>query len=249
MKAMILSDFIVMRRYLVQVCVTCLIVSLPIAMIVNTSLAGIGACFGAMVPMLYLFPVAAYDELNDWQTYRLTLPVSRREVILGRYLSLLAVALTAALLGVIVSYLVGAAVDLTGTGGARGPSDADASSEALFAGLALASNPPEAIWGSGALGAAMALLMGAIVLPIIARVGMTKSARYFPVVVVLIMLTAFIAFGEDGPLSGYVPEVAKWLLTSDSAVGILVALFGLGMILVYGASLLIAIRSYASREF
>lgn len=31
-----------------------------------------------------------YDEQNDWAAFRLTMPVSRRDVVLGRYLFVLA---------------------------------------------------------------------------------------------------------------------------------------------------------------
>ena len=38
-----------------------------------------------------------YDEQNDWAAFRLTMPVSRRDVVLGRYLFVLAGALIASL--------------------------------------------------------------------------------------------------------------------------------------------------------
>ena len=35
--------------------------------------------------MMGAMGLAAYDELNHWGLFRLTLPLSRRDVVLGRY--------------------------------------------------------------------------------------------------------------------------------------------------------------------
>ena len=65
-----------------------------------------------MIPLLYLFSIAAYDEMNEWQTYRLTLPTTRKDIMIGRYASLLFVALISALAGIIVSYITGFIIEL-----------------------------------------------------------------------------------------------------------------------------------------
>ena len=65
--------------------------------------------------------------------------------------------------------------------------------------LSLSVNPPEAIFGSALGGAAMALFLGALTLPVIAKVGMTKGARFVPVVGVVLFLLVFVSFGEGGP--------------------------------------------------
>ena len=85
MKTMILSDLIVMRRNLIQLFLTCLIITIVITLAMNNTLAVVGGCFGAMIPLLYLFSIAAYDEMNEWQTYRLTLPTTRKDSMIGRY--------------------------------------------------------------------------------------------------------------------------------------------------------------------
>ena len=112
MKTMILSDLIVMRRNLIQLFLTCLIITIVISLAMNNTLAVVGGCFGAMIPLLYLFSIAAYDEMNEWQTYRLTLPTTRKDIMIGRYASLLFVALVSALAGIIVSYITGFIIEL-----------------------------------------------------------------------------------------------------------------------------------------
>ena len=44
---------------------------------------------------------AAYDEQNNWGLYRLTLPVSRRDVILGRYAVIVTLGISGMLVGLI----------------------------------------------------------------------------------------------------------------------------------------------------
>lgn len=252
MKTMVLSDFVVMRRNLVQLVVTCFIVTVVIALAMNSTLAVVGGCFGAMIPLLCLFSVASYDELNGWQAYRLALPVSRRDVMAGRYLSVLAVTVASVLLGALVSYALGAVAEaITPQAAAEfgGMWNYESSEGAFLSALSISSNPPEAIWGSAVGGASMALLIGAITLPFIAKVGLTKSTRFIPIAVVVVFLAVFAALGEGGPLSGYVPGFVQWLLTSESAVTMLIAILAALSLILYGASLLIAMRLYETREF
>ena len=252
MKTMLLSDLIIMRRNLFQMFLTCFIIVIVISLAMNSTLAPIGSCFGAMIPLLYLFSLAAYDEMNDWQTFRLTLPATRREIIMGRYASLCVIALISIVIGVVVSYLVGFVISIIGAQNAAEFGQAwnySSPSGEFLSTLALTSNPPELIFGSSIAGAAMALLLSTITLPLVAKVGLTKSVRYVPVVGVIIFLIALVAFGEGGPLASYVPDVVQWLFADDSAVLILIGIC-LGVVLVlYVVSMFIAIKLYEQREF
>lgn len=252
MKTMLLSDLIVMRRNLIQMTITCILITLIIACAMNNTLAVIGGCFGAMIPLLYLFSIAAYDDMNEWQTFRLTLPVSRRSIMAGRYASMLVVVIVSILLGVAFSYLVGFVVGLITPQTAAEFSSSwnytNPSGEFLST-LTLASNPPEVIWGSAIGGAAMALFLSAITLPLVAKVGLTKGTRYVPVVAVVLFLIAFATFGEGGPLAAYVPNFFQWLFGNDQALALLIAgLAGISLI-AYAVSLVIAIKLYETRQF
>lgn len=252
MKAMILSDLIIMRRNLSQMILTCFIIVVVITLAMNSTLAPIGGCFGAMIPLLYIFSIAAYDEMNDWQTFRLTLPSSRRNIMAGRYISLLVVSAISIVIGIVVSYLIGFAVDIIGlqTGANFGQAwNYTSPSGEFLSTLTLAVNPPELIVGSSIGGTALALVLSAITLPLVAKVGLTKGVRFVPVVGVIIFLAGMAAFGEGGPLAVYVPSLVQWLFTDDSAFMWLVVAIILIALVAYSLSLAIAVKLYESREF
>lgn len=252
MKAMLISDLIIMRRNLLQMLMTCLIVVLVISLAMNNTLAPIGGCFGAMIPLLYLFTIAGYDEMNEWQGFKLTLPASRKDIIIGRYASLFVVALASILIGIAISYVVGGIASVIGTqNGAKFDNVWNHTSPAgtLLSTMTLASNPPEIILGSSIGGATMALFISAITLPLIAKMGLTKSVRFVPIVVVVIFLIAFASFDEGGPFASYVPDFFQWLFTNSNAVIYLIAGLGIGSLILFAVSMFLAIKLYEHREF
>lgn len=250
MKTMIMSDLIIMRRNLGQLFVTCAIITIVITLAMNNTLGVIGGCFGTMIPLLYLFSIAAYDELNGWQTYRLTLPTSRTGIVIGRYLSVLIVTLLSALAGITVAVAVGAAVQFAGPAAVNVGDSFNYTSPngAFLSTLALNANPPEMLALSAVAGASMALLLSAITLPLVAKVGLTKGARYVPVVTVALFLIAFAAFGEDGPLSPYVPDPLNWIFSGGPETLVMFAAIGVVSLALYGISMLIAVKLYRTRE-
>ena len=252
MKTMILSDLIIMRRNLIQIVTTTFIVVIVIALAMNNTLAPIGACFGTMIPFLYLFTIAGYDEANEWQAFRLTLPASRKDVMVGRYLSILIVTLFAILLGIAVSYLVGFVISMIGTqnGAEFGAAwNYTSPTGAFLSTLVLSVNPPELIIGSTIGGAAVALLLSSITLPLIATTGLTKAARWTPVVAVVLFLICLATFGEGGPLSAYVPDFITWLFSNDAALMYLIIGGGVVSLIAYAISLTVAVKLYEKRGF
>ena len=115
--------------------------------------------------------------------------------------------------------------------------------------LSLASNPPELIVVSSIAGASMALFLAAITLPIVAKVGLTKSARYVPVVGVVLFLLCMAAFSEGGPLAAYLPDFLTWLFTDETAFIYLMIGAAIAVLILYAISLMIAIKLYENREF
>lgn len=252
MKTMILSDLIIMRRNLTQMVMTCFIIVVVIALAMNNTLAPVGGCFGAMIPLLYIFSIAAYDEMNNWQAFRLTLPSSRKDCMIGRYVGLLIVTGISIVIGIVVSYLIGFVVDLIGTqAGANFGNTGNYTSPSgdFLSTLTLAANPPELIIGSSIGGAAMALFLSAITLPLVAKVGLTKGVRFVPVIGVIIFLIALAAFGDGGPLASFVPTFIQWLFTDDSAFALLIGGIALIALVIYALSLIVAIKLYEAREF
>lgn len=252
MKTMLLSDLIIMRRNLSQMVLTCFIIVIVIAVAMNNTLAPIGGCFGAMIPLLYLFSIASYDEMNNWQSFRLTLPVSRKDIMIGRYMSIMIVAAISVVIGVAVSYLVGFVASLIGTQAGSEFGDLwnyTSPTGDLLSTLTLATNPPELIVGSSIGGAAMALFLSAITMPLVAKVGLTKGARLVPMIGVVIFLIVLAAFGEGGPLAVYIPDFIQWVLSDDSAFVWIIAGGTLAVVVLYFISMIAALKLYKTREF
>jgi len=77
MKTMIVSDFAALRSALLQLVGICLVVSLFMSYVMGA--VGTSAAIGAMIPFMCLFSLAALDEQNGWERFRLTLPITRRQ--------------------------------------------------------------------------------------------------------------------------------------------------------------------------
>ncbi len=93
MKAMIVSDFAVLRSALLQLVGICVVIALFMGYAMGTLVGG-AAAIAAMPPFMLLFSLAATDEQNGWERFRLTLPLTRRQVVFGRYASLALIAVS-----------------------------------------------------------------------------------------------------------------------------------------------------------
>ena len=84
MKRAYLIELTIFRDYARQLIGLGIIVSLCIGFGMQTPLA-MPATLTCMFFMMASMGLAAYDELNHWALFRLTLPLSRRDVVCGRY--------------------------------------------------------------------------------------------------------------------------------------------------------------------
>ena len=126
MKTTILADFFTLKRVLPQLALTALIVGVFIA-VFSISPVTLTATLTAVLPMICLMNLCAYDDFNGWSAYRLTLPVTRKEVVWGRYFTLIILIAICAIIGmilglglfVIISYIpsLGLAEDVAAAGG------------------------------------------------------------------------------------------------------------------------------------
>lgn len=97
MMRMIKMELVVFGQYLKQLSFSILFMAVCLS-------AGMGSTFAlpGIIFMMGMFSLSNsasnYDEHNGWAAFRLTMPVSRREVVLGRYLFVLAGALPVSLL-------------------------------------------------------------------------------------------------------------------------------------------------------
>lgn len=213
------------------------------------SLGALAACT-VMVPLSLVSNLVAFDEQNCWQRYRMTLPLTRGQVVAGRFLSAaalvglgLAVGVAACALSYGVALLVPQYMGAVGTEVAEAGMGAPFSEPDALATVAL----------TAACGVAAALLMQAFTLVPAMRFGFTKAVRYLPVaaaVAVVLLLVALNA-GADGGDAAWLAAVGAGL---DAAMGTPggVCLVALGVVAVAGVLYvlagLLAARLYASRE-
>lgn len=238
MLAMIRSDFIAMRGSLLQLLGICVFVAIFIWMGTGTLIAGIAAIC-AMIPFMYAFSVTAYDELNGWERFRLTLPISRRQVVFGRYASTLIVVLLGdvlmMLLAAIVVGVLSALPQLP-----FDPAFAEGYNPVRGAGFIL--------MVSGAM-----VFAAACTMPLLLRFGMTKGTRFAPVIILLIIMgVLFIVGNFEEPIVMAAPVLEDIFgIGPDGAplaLGVGAGIF-VSALVVYAISLLIAVKLYEKRQF
>lgn len=234
MKTMIVSDFATMRSALLQLVGICLIIAVFMGVIADT-VVGAVAAITAMLPFMFLFSLAATDEQNGWERFRLTMPITRRQVVFGRYASLALLMAATALFGLLLAAaIIGVATALpAGT---------------APAGLTAEANPPALIIGA-VVGTVVVIAVGAsVALPLITRFGMTRGARIVPLVVVLVMSAAIGFIGDGAAIDSALAGLAQWLDTGNNYLFLAAAML-LAVSAIYVASAFISAKLYEGREF
>lgn len=230
MRAMLLSDLISSRSYLLQLLGISAFVAVFVGVMTENLVAIVG-CVAAMVPFLYLFSIASCDDQNGWERFRLTMPISRRQVAYGRYASFFVVLMASAIIATTIAMMVGCIVQLLPEGIVADTVGLDywGAFELLAAGLSVAS---------------VILLASALSLPVIIRFGMTRGARFVPVVVVL-ALSAVVGFFANNPAIAHL----EILLSSSESIVLVLAVLVAVVLAIYIASALVSARLYEKREF
>ena len=209
MKAMIMSDLLIAKKYLLQQ--------------LGVSIA-VGIFITVMIGNLY--------ERANWQQFRLALPMSRSNVIAGRYVSFALLALLGIAAGLLVTLVMVAVAQI-----APGvPQLADLMGNFSWQTMLFAS----------VAGLAIILVMLSVTMPLFSRFGMTKGVRYLPL---LIIIGVFFAFQLDG--NGPPPEfVANVLNLLESPAGTIAIAAGVLAITaaVYAISAVISTKLYQKRE-
>lgn len=227
MKAMLFSDLITSRNSFPALLGITVFVAAFIAVGSGTVVAAVG-CMAAMVPFMYLFSIAAYDEWNGWERFRLTLPLSRRQVAYGRYASMLVVTACALAFSLAIGTLIGAVAQALPAGVAP-------------EGLSLREAGLPALATAGVASALVVLLVSAVTLPLVMRFGMTSGTRLVPVVIVLALAAGMVIFGGEGAL-----DVDGLLESAGPAMAMTVA--AAVALVLYGASAALSAWLYERRE-
>ena len=175
---------------------------------------------GFLMPYMLALTLYAADEKNGWSAYRQALPLTRTDVVCGRYAAIAILGVLSAALGAL-AYAAACALaavmpDLAITGTASLGFDA--------AGLATYS----------CIGFVALLVIFAIVLPLTFSMGSMKALQYLPFVF-LLAIGAFI-----DPLAGAAQTMRA--MPGGMALPVLAALA------LYGASGALALRRYRRRD-
>lgn len=237
MKAMILSDLLTVKKYMKQQALlyTVIVIALSIFM---GNIYMIVPFLGVMMPFSLAFTLLAYDERNNWEQFRLVLPLSRRNVIAGRYASLAIVLLFSIVLGLAACLIVVAASSFI-------PNIPE-----LF-GLSASFSAQEMLL-SAIAPVGMICVMLSITLPLIARFGMTKAVRYVPVFFLVVILLGVgsgevfkLDFGSFMPFLNTVGSMMETVAGTFAIAGIIIAISAV----IYLASCMLSVKLYAKREF
>lgn len=234
MRTMMRSDLMALKSAFLQMAGIAVVIAVALSVAFQSTAAS-AAALVAMMPFLFMFSLAVTDEQNDWQSFRLTLPITRRQVVWGRYAFLALIALGCAVATLVILVAVMAVAQaLAGT--------LTVGEELLLTGenmmLALA----------GMMLALVVVFAGmAFSLPPILRFGMTKATRIVPVVIVLVLTFGISFIGTSDIVNS---EVIGGILVQMSQGPFL---FG-GILMVvaialYAASAFVSVKLYESRGF
>ena len=78
MKAMIFSDLITSKNAFVQLLLISIVICGFLAWGTGEVIVGTAA-MATMAPLMYLFSIFAYDEMNGWERFRMTLPLTKHQ--------------------------------------------------------------------------------------------------------------------------------------------------------------------------
>ncbi len=243
MKAMIISDFVISRRYFA----TQLLLSFFVSAFWGFGFGNLYTfipVFACMGTLTLVFNLAAVDESRGWESFRLTLPMGRSDVVRGRYASTLLLIAGLTILGTVIFLLLAPLLYALF-------STQFVMNETLMEQLVSFSIPM--LLGVIALSIFIMLFMSAVVYPISLRFGLTKTGRILPLgIAVLVMVVAFsissLNAGDFGAMPQWLQSIVDWASTAAGVAVLCLGALAIGLGL-YFVSYSIAARLYKGREF
>ena len=231
MKAMFMSDLQVAKKYLIQQLVIAVLIGAFICFMTE-NLYVAAPMLAVFIPFSLAFTIIAFDERGDWQQFRLALPMSRTDVIVGRYASLALLAVIGLVIGYAVTLIVVAAAELLPT-------------IPQLANL-MVNFSWQAVLFSGVIGLVLILVMLAIIMPLVSRFGMTKTVRYLPVVIMIGAMLLFNALSQF-EIPQFLLNFITWVKTPEGTIALAVIAAAIVVVL-YAASAALSVKLYAKRE-
>ena len=242
MFSIIKCDFACLRGVARNLAGTALFVAAIFALAMGAS--GVLCAATIVIALSVVNRLMAYDEQNNWQALRQALPLSRGQVVCGRYVTVALCVFASLLVGIAVALLTDLVISVVVS--MHPGLQLNSWSELLDLSLRLR-DLVELFVACGAAGVAVSFFGLALTLPFMFRFGFTRGARYIPLVFVALSLLVFLGM-EGISSSGFDPaSLAPLLENTGTIVGI-----SLGVVLVslvvYGLSCLVSPRLYTTRE-
>lgn len=233
MKTMLAFDLLTAKKIMKSQVVLSVIVAGIFAVSTNMP-AGIIPCLALMFAYSAGFTLIAYDERNDWEELRLTLPLSRADIVRGRYATFAVMTFAGIVLGIVLTV-------------------------AMYGLAQMAPTAPVLSEFAGGIGWQMmvamvvssivfSLVLWMIALPLVARWGMTKAVRYLPLAFIVILPIATMLMQKAGPPPAFILEFAAWAATPAGTLIVAAAVVAL-MAALFALSCALSVKLYEKREF
>ncbi|MGN0077185.1 MAG: ABC-2 transporter permease [Coriobacteriales bacterium] len=231
MNAVMWSDFITCKQMLKSQLLISGIIALAVSLPTGTVNV---VCPTVAVSMAVstAVSVVALDERNGWEGFRACMPLSRADIMRGRMGFIALVSVAAVLMGLLLSFVISAVMQVAGTSLGIDP-----------AGFAISGL--DLLLTVCATLCVLALSVG-VTMPMVARYGMSNAIRFVGLVWVALFLVAFIAI-DKSPAGPALAEGLDALISGSPALACLCAL--LVAALIYAASAAISTKLYQKREF
>ena len=240
---MIVSDLVIMRDSFLPSLVIFTVIGTVMAFGSESAVIG-AACIGAMGTVTFALVLAQSDESGSWENLRATLPLSRKDAMVGRYASIPIASLGSCIFAVLIMGFLQFAVIRRPLLWVIQPPGV------LHTACFIADQPLSVVVAGAFLGGAAALLGTAVVLPFIAKIGATKAARCAAAICALFALAC--CFVTDGLLyeAGWLFDFRQWCALNPTLGYPLIAAAGTAItLMLYAASAALSAKIYESREF
>ena len=185
MRRAYLIEMTVLRDYARQL----LGLGLFIAICLSVGMHSIVAVPGLLCMLYFIMgalSTAAYDEQNNWGLYRLTLPVSRRDVILGRYAVIVTLGISGMLVGLIGTLGLSVVISVL---------NVSSDIQSVFA---LTQEHVMTVIFTMMFCMLMGVVVASVETPIYVRFGQTKATQWVPLITIVLFIAPFLLFGGIG---------------------------------------------------
>lgn len=233
MKTMLAFDLLTAKKIMKSQVVLSVIVAGIFAVSTNMP-AGIIPCLALMFAYSAGFTLVAYDERNDWEELRLTLPLSRADIVRGRYATFAVMTLAGIVLGIVLTVVLYGLAQMAPTAPVL-----SAFAEGIGWQMMVAMVVSSVVFS---------LVLWMIALPLVARWGMTKAVRYLPLAFIVILPIATMLMQKAGPPPAFILDFAVWAATPAGTLIVAAAVVAL-MAMLFALSCALSVKLYEKREF